>query len=120
MESEQEVLTEDEDSIVVDVGIAQWKAADGRYYIEKDYKVGGEVWRVHKYDPDPWPSRPHAHCIDGRERYVGCKLHLGTGELFRNGKPTGRFLEPKQFGRLLEHVQRKFPDLAFPLSNAGC
>lgn len=117
MEEENEgILIQDTMEFVeISVGISQWKSADGRYLLEEDFKVSGEVWRVHKSDADPYPSNPHAHCVGGKDRYIGCTLHLGTGELFRKRKSLGRFLEPHQFERLLALIAPKFPHLTFPL-----
>jgi hypothetical protein len=84
--------------------------------MEKDYRVKGEVWRVYKTDADPFPSTPHAHCITGAKRFVGCTLHLGTGELYRGREPVGRCLEQTQFMRLIEMIRPKFPGLVLPLS----
>src|SRR5262245_9137022 len=107
MASEQaEIVAQDEDSIDICVGITEWQEEHGYYFVEKDFPVNGEIWRVHKSDPDPFPSSPHAHCVDGRERFKGCKLHLGTGELYRDGKPTGRRLKKKQFNQLCGLLRR--------------
>jgi hypothetical protein len=90
--------------------------ASGLYWLEKDYRVGGEVWSVHKNDPDPYPSRPHANCIGGRQRFIGCKLHLGTRQLFSSSNaPLDRYMDEKQFVRPIELVRRKFPELVLPL-----
>ena len=98
------------------VGVSLWTLADGTLRLEEDYRVAGEVWRVHRNDPDPFPSRPHAHCIAGSHRFVGCKLHLGTRQLFtNNNKPLNRFLNESQFARLISMVRLKFPDLTLPL-----
>jgi hypothetical protein len=111
-----EIVEETDDHISVCLGDAQWTLPDGRFILEEDFKVAGEVWRVHKNDPDPIPSRPHAHCIGGAARFVGCKLHLGTAELFSDkNKPLGRLLDKKQFARLIELIAPKFPDIALPL-----
>jgi hypothetical protein len=40
-------------------------------------KMSGNIWVIHKYDKDPFPSNPHAHLLNSR-----VKLHLGTGECF--------------------------------------
>jgi hypothetical protein len=113
-----EYLRDMSDHIVVSVGIAQWTDGHGRYWVEKDYRLNGEVWRVNKSDADPLPSRPHAHCISGRQRFVGAKLHLGTGELYDNkNKPLGRFMDAKQFARLIELIQPKFPEIQLPLGS---
>jgi len=45
--------------------------------IEQTVKAGGEVWRIHKNDADPFPSVPHAHNLE-----TGVVLHLGTGDLY--------------------------------------
>jgi GNAT superfamily N-acetyltransferase len=109
-----------EDTITVTVGICQWvELSRGRFILEEDLKVAGEVWRVHKNDPDPFPSRPHAHCIAGPVRFVGCKLHLGTGELFNGKTSLRRALNKPQFERLLELIREKYPDLKMPLSDQG-
>ena len=44
---------------------------------EQKVKSKGEIWYIHKYDADPFPSNPHAH-----NDATGYKVHLGTGELF--------------------------------------
>jgi hypothetical protein len=48
-----------------------------RSLTEQTIRCNGETWRVHRNDPDPFPSNPHAHNLESRLR-----LHLGTGELF--------------------------------------
>jgi len=103
----------------VDIVISQMALCDqqGSWLFEKDYKVDGEVWRVHKFDADPFPSSPHAHCVGGRDRFVGLKLHLGNAELFRGPETTGRFLGKKQFNRLIDAIRPKFPDIHLPLES---
>lgn len=81
--------------------------------------MAGEVWRVHKGDADPFPSRPHAHCVGGAKRFVGCKLHLGTAQLYSGRDALGLFLAPKQFERLIELIRPKFPGLILPLPMNG-
>jgi hypothetical protein len=112
---DKEIVEETDDHLSVCVGNAQWTDADGRFILEEDFNVDGEIWRVHKYDPDPYPSNPHAHCIVGARRFVGCKLHLGTGELYDSkNKSLGRFLHRKQFDRLLKLIKTKFPEMTLP------
>lgn len=112
------VIEESEDSISVSCGLTRWVYRSGERYVEKDYRVGGEVWRVNKYDADPFPSSPHAHCIDGRARFVGCKLHLGTRQLFSpKNDPLDRFLDEKQFDSLISLIRRKFPEIKLPLTS---
>ncbi|MBD8876193.1 hypothetical protein [Roseibium polysiphoniae] len=103
----------------IDIAIVQMALCDDkdRRLFEKDYRVGGEIWRVHKFDADPFLSNPHAHCIDGSKRFVGLKMHLGNAELFRGANSTGRFLDKKQFESLINLIRPKFPDIIFPLEN---
>ncbi|HTB07607.1 MAG TPA: hypothetical protein VK806_11705 [Bacteroidia bacterium] len=58
---------------------------------EKQIKVHGEIWRIHKYDKDPCPSNPHGHNLE-----TGYKLHLGNGELFNSKcKSLGKSISKK-------------------------
>ncbi|MBY3029467.1 hypothetical protein HF265_10120 [Rhizobium leguminosarum] len=112
------VILEDNDNFVtVDLGeeIA-FQNAEGRLLIQKDYKVDGYVWQVHKTDADPFPSCPHAHCLGGPSRYVGTKLHLGNRQLFSGPKPLDLFLPKKPFDRLIKLIQPKFPTIELPLT----
>jgi hypothetical protein len=113
----EEIIKESEDSIDFCLGDCQWVNAEGRFILEEDFSVGGEIWRVNKYDADPLPSNPHAHYIAGKERFVGCKLHLGTAVLYRGREPLGRKLYTKQFQRLIDIIRPKFPNLILPLPN---
>ena len=109
------ILAETEGYIDFNVGGADWRTADDSMIREDDYRVDGEVWRVHKGDADPYPSRPHAHCIAGAKRFVGCKLHLGTRQLYHGREALGRYLASKQFARLIGLIKPKFPGLVLPL-----
>lgn len=114
-----EFLEDTTDHVTVCLGVSGWMNDRGRWIVEDDYRVNGEVWRVHKSDADPFPSRPHAHCIAGAKRFVGCKLHLGTRELYSGNRSIGRFLQPKQFDRLIELIRPKFPEIILPLPIAA-
>src|ERR1035437_554804 len=114
-EQDEEVVADTEDYIDVCVGVSQWRTKDGLFLLEEDFVGGGERWRAHKSDPDPFPSKPPAHCVDGAKRFVGCKLHLGTAERYMGREALGVFLDDKQFLRLIEHIQPKFPDIVLPL-----
>src|ERR1700723_1004000 len=116
-EDDDQIVAESDDYLEVCVGVCQWQNSDGKFILEEDFAGGGEIWRVHKSDPDPFPSKPHAHCIAGAKRFVGCKLHLGTAELYRGREALGRFLDKKQFVRLINYFQPKFPDINLPLPN---
>jgi hypothetical protein len=108
-------IVDSDEYIDVCVGVSGWRNADHGWIVEDDYRVAGEIWRVHKSDADPFPSKPHAHCVGGAKRFVGCKLHLGTGQLFMGSRPLGRFLAPPNFDRLLALIRPKFPEFVFPL-----
>lgn len=111
----KEFIEDTESYIDVCVGIAEWQTSDGYYILEEDFKIKGEVWRVHKNDADPYPSNPHAHCIGGTQRFVGCTLHLGTRELYKKREALDRYLDQKQFDRLIELIKPKFPKIKLPL-----
>lgn len=96
-----------------------WMTLDGLYIREADFFADGLRWRVHKNDADPFPSRPHAHCVAGQERFVGCKLHLGTGQLFRGRKPQPRKLSPQCLRELKDAVRKKIPDIDEQLKAGG-
>lgn len=112
------VIAESANEIDIDVGISAWQRMDSeKYILEEDFKVSGDIWRVHLNDADPYPSRPHAHCIAGCQRFIGTKLHLGTGQLFdRKNNPLGRRLARHQFDRLIELIRPKFPHVILPLT----
>jgi hypothetical protein len=113
-----EAILADTDAFVdVTVGISVWMAVNGMFILEEDYRIAGEVWRVHKGDADPFPSKPHAHCVGGAKRFIGCKLHLGTRELFKGSQSLHRFLDAKQFATLIALIQPKFSDIKLPLGN---
>jgi hypothetical protein len=115
-DNEDEIVEQTAEYVSITLGLAQWVNADEMFFLEEDFNVKGEIWRVHKSDPDPLPSDPHAHCIAGSRRFVGCKLHLGTRELYDGkNKPLGRYLYKKQFDRLIELIRSKFPEITLPL-----
>ena len=115
-----QIVLESPEFLDVDVGItACVDMASGRILVESDVKVAGDIWRVHLTDADPYPSKPHAHCVGGSKRYLGKKLHLGSGQLFDSkNNPTTRRLEIKQFERLIKLIQPKFPNVKLPLPSA--
>jgi hypothetical protein len=115
-EEDDPICAETDEYVDLCVGVSGWRKLDGGWIVEDDYRVAGEVWRVHKTDADPFPSRPHAHCVGGAKRFVGCKLHLGTAELYHGSRPLGRVLAPRNFERLIELIRPKFPGLILPLS----
>jgi hypothetical protein len=42
------------------------------------FKFKGQIWVIHKYDLDPFPSNPHAHDLE-----QNIKLDLSNGDCFR-------------------------------------
>lgn len=110
------ILKETDLFIEVTLGDALlYEDASGFVTVQKDYRVNGEVWQVHKSDADPFPSRPHAHCVSGRDRYVGLKLHLGTRQLWDGPHATDILLPRKPFMRLIQLIRPKFPAIELPL-----
>ena len=91
-----------------------FQTPEGYVRIEKaKFKTRNSIWSVHKYDPDPFPSCPHAHCIEGM--YRGYKLHLGSGKLFDGAKPTDFTLQKKQFQVLCKKINERFEEFDLPL-----
>lgn len=115
-EDDIEGVIEDTSTYVdVAVGVMQMVTGSGLYVEEADLRVNGVVWRVHKSDADPYPSKPHAHCIAGAKRFLGYTLHLGTAQLFEKRRPLDRYLSSDEFERLIALIQPKFPDISLPL-----
>ena len=71
-------------------------------------KVDGELWRIHLYDKDPFPSNPHAHNLE-----TNLKLHLGSGELFQKRKLVGKITK-KDLLLIRERINNILKDLALP------
>jgi hypothetical protein len=69
---------------------------------EEIIKYHGEVWKIYKYDPDPFPSLPHAHCP-----YEGIKMDLKNGDLYKKQDCIGRI--PKkdliEFRNKVKHIE---------------
>ena len=57
-----------------------------------EFKIGGYIFYVHPSDPDPLPSKPHAHIGSPNSP---TKVDINTGEVFKNGKATGAYLPKK-------------------------
>jgi hypothetical protein len=95
-----------------------YESADGRVLVQKDYRVAGEVWQVHKSDADPFPSHPHAHSVGGRQKFIGLKLHLGTRQLWDGRRAMDLSIPKKPFARLIAMIQPKLPDTVLPIP--GC
>ena len=67
---------------------------------EETIKQNGEQWRIHAYDPDPFPHLPHAHNLS-----TGFKLDLRNGNLYRKRNLVGR-VSRKELIELRDRVKR--------------
>lgn len=56
----------------------------GMFLTKADVKMHGEIWRLYRYDADPFPSNPHAHNFR-----QNVKLHLGNGAYYRARRIMG-------------------------------
>lgn len=67
------------------------------------------IWRIHKYDLDPFPSNPHAHLIDSN-----IKMDLTNGKCYK-GKKYIITIPKKELLKLREKAQIHFelPPLKF-------
>lgn len=72
-------------------------------------------WQVHRFDADPFPSDPHAHCLDGKHK--GKKLSFKDGSLWRGARRTGEKLRRRDFLALCELVQEQRPELTLPIND---
>ncbi len=82
---------------------------------EAEVKMKGEIWTIHKYDADPFPSNPHGH------NYArALKLHLGNGDLYQNKSRVscGRMAE-KHLLKLRDLVLQKNATIALPCLEIG-
>jgi hypothetical protein len=73
-------------------------------------KLSGDIWVCHRYDRDPFPSRPHAH-----NQQTGQKLHLGTGDIFdpHSRQPRGK-VRDKILLQIRDDISQKWPDVMLP------
>ena len=73
-------------------------------------KFGGHIWTVHLSDQDPWPSKPHAHDYERRQ-----KLSLRSGEVFSlPGRNLVQKLRPKELIFVRDELSRRLPSLELP------
>src|SRR5262249_18043513 len=70
-------------------------------------KLGGEIWRIHKSDADDWPSMPHAHRVQGRE-----KLDLITGRLWYDRNRSDGTVKERVLDELQSEVAYRWPEVA--------
>jgi hypothetical protein len=69
-EEDEEIVAESDDYLEVCVGVCQWRNSDGKFILEEDFAGCGEIWRVHKSDPDPFPSKPQQPSSTGDGRHL--------------------------------------------------
>ena len=69
----------------------------------------GEVWEFHKYDVDPWPSKPHGH-----NRETGEKLDLAGGWIYDRNRNPGRRCTKKELAELRAWVEKRWPNPSLP------
>ena len=71
---------ENSDYIYIDLGYSPIPSGCRRLLNEVTIKKDGKIWRIHKNDPDPFPSKPHAHNVES-----GLKMDLSNGDLYFMG-----------------------------------
>lgn len=72
-------------------------------------RVAGEIWEFHKYDADPWPSSPHGHNRETRE-----KLDLAGGWIYDRNRNRRRRCTKKALAELRACVEKGWPDASLP------
>lgn len=72
---------------------------------EKQIKVKGQIWELHKNDADPFPSDPHAHNYE-----TGLKLDLSNGNLYKKKKYTDSITK-----KTLLLIRDKFTEAGFTM-----
>ena len=77
-----------------------------RMLLEEQVRFKGEVWTIHKNDPDPFPSVPHAHNYES-----GLKMHMGIGELFWGTQLVGKIRKKKFIEIRKRFTKVKLPEL---------
>ena len=65
-------------------------------------KSGGLIWIIHKYDPDPFPSNPHAHQLGNN-----IKLDLSNGKCYK-GRKCIYTIKNKELLEIREFASRVF------------
>jgi len=64
-------------------------------------KSKGQIWYIHKNDPDPEPSKPHAHNLE-----LNVKIDLSNGKLYRVKKHIDT-LKKRGFLILRKQIEKK-------------
>jgi hypothetical protein len=73
-----------------------------RYFTEQKIKFRGEIWKIYKYDVDPFPFLPHAHNYSDN-----LKLDLRDGTFYRNRAAVGNLRKKDliAFRQLVKYVE---------------
>jgi hypothetical protein len=97
------------DEILCIVELSESPIPDGclRRLDEVLVKRDGCIWQIHKNDPDPFPSNPHAHNIES-----GLKLDLSNGKLYLSRKFAGKSVRRKHLKEIRAEVEAK--DIVIP------
>ena len=69
-----------------------------------NYSLKRKKWEINIYDDDPFPSVPHAHCIDDREYKMD--LLDGAGTIYFKKKVWGH-LSDQEYKILLDDIRKK-------------
>lgn len=68
-------------------------------------KIGNNIWEFHKYDSDPFPSKPHGHNEKGE------KLDINTGIVYDKNKNGVRRLSKNHLQEIIKFLSdKKFLD----------
>ena len=87
--------------------VATFKLPAGRFV---KVKFGGHIWIIHLSDADPWPSKPHAHDYEQRQ-----KLDLASGKIFSlPGRNMIKRLRTGDLKLLRDELSRRQPALELP------
>ena len=87
--------------------VTTFKLPAGRFLRVKSL---GAIWTIHPYDPDPWPSKPHAHNYDDKQ-----KLDLASGKIFSlPGRNVIGKLRRTDLAFFRDELIRRKPDLELP------
>jgi hypothetical protein len=70
----QGIFSDTDECVELTLGAIEMVLPNGHYILEEDYRVSGEVWRVHKGDADPYQNPPMARFVRHTPAYVRAGL----------------------------------------------
>lgn len=70
--------------------------------VKEIIKTSGDIWIFHKFDKDPFPSTPHGHNKETRER-----LDIYTGYIYDHNKNIVRKLNKKYLFYIQNRLKEK-------------